>query len=165
MLKQSPSAPVLETYQLSFWAVKGKSANVRVQYQPVSGMSNNFLQFSIPKTGLLTGANGARLRTGDSLQITLSIDPRTFLVAFQPSGVQFSASTPATLRMWYQNADPDLNGDGVVDSTDDALSLQLGMWTSPDTFDSWTTMSSVLDPSGKSVTASVYHFSGYSVAW
>jgi len=165
-LKQAPSAPQLETYQLSFWAFKGKSSSARVQYQtPIGGTSNNFLQFTIPKTGLVSGANGARLRTGDSLQIALNIDPTSFLVSFQPSGVQFSTSTPATLRMWYQNADPDLNGDGVVDDSDTALSLKLGMWTSPDSFDSWARMSYILDPSGKSITANVYHFSGYSVAW
>ena len=165
-LQQAPTAPPLETYQVSFWAFKNKSTNVRVQYlNTAPGGSNNFLQFVIPKGGLASGANGARLRANDSLQITLTIDPTTFRVNFQPSGVQFSTSNPASLRMWFQNANPDLNGDGVVDATDSALDSQLGMWTAPDDIDFWTKMSSVLDSSGKSVTADVYHFSGYVISW
>lgn len=167
-LKQSAAAPALETYQVSFWAVKGKAASVTVKYLAVAGQSAGgptFLQFGIPKNGLVTGAGGARLRTGDSVLVTLSIDPTTFQVDFEPSGVQFSDRTPATLQVSYVNADPDLNADGVVDDADAALVSQLDVWYQATATGPWVRLASLLDPAQKYVVTSLYHFSGYGVSW
>jgi hypothetical protein len=168
ILKQGPNAPPLETYQMSFWAARGKAVSLRVKYKDIQTGTfqggNPFLQFDIPRDGLQSGANGKRLANGDSLQITLSIDLTTLKVDFEPSGVQFNSRSPATLQMWFGNADPDLNGDGVVDGTDDTLRQRLSIWYT-DSNDPWTPLASQLNLSGASVSTSVYHFSGYSVAW
>jgi hypothetical protein len=161
ILKQGTTAPQLETYQVSFWAVKGRASGVKVKYQD----GHQFLQFDIPKAGLASGAGGARLRTGDSVLITLSIDAATFDLDFQPAGVQFSSRSPATLQLWFANANPDLNGDGVVDATDDLLSQQLDFWYQATTSDPWVRLSSQRDLAQKWVLTDLYHFSGYAVSW
>src|SRR5882762_3202561 len=37
ILQQSPTAPPLETYQVSFWAYRGVETTVTVNYQPAPG--------------------------------------------------------------------------------------------------------------------------------
>ena len=99
------------------------------------------------------------------MQITLTLDPVTLKVEFQPAGLQFSTRAPASLKFWYLAADPDLNGDGVVDATDDGLYPQLCIWYTPDPTSPWTRLSSHVDPRQKWVATDLYHFSGYAVSW
>ena len=83
---------------------------------------------------------------------------------FQPSGVVFSKSSPAQLAIWYKNANPDLNGDGVVDATDAALEQQLAIW-SASTRDAWRQLASKNDSAQKLVAAEVYHFCEFAVSF
>ncbi len=166
-MRQSPAAPPLQAYQVSFVAANGKESKVTVNYQPVAGqkVGDPFLSFYIPKTGLVAGAGGVPLSKGDSLVITITIDPVNFAVDFQPSGVLFSSFAPATLTLWYENANPDLNGDGVVDSTDQALRQQLTLYYQLAGTNTWTKQASKNDPTMPSVTSALYHFSEYAVSW
>lgn len=167
ILQQAPTAPPLETYQVSFWAKKGEPSLITVNYQPAPGqwVGQPFLRFYIPKTGLLAGAGSQPLSTGDSVHVTLTIDPVSFAVDFQPSGVWFSTGAPAYLTLWYQNANPDLNGDGVVDATDEALKAQLAVWYRAAKTYPWMKLSSNNDPTLPAVSTAVYHFSEYAVSW
>jgi hypothetical protein len=166
-LQQSPTAPPLETYQVSFVASRRQSSTVTVNYQAVNGdtVGRPFLRFSIPKWSLVAGAGGVPLMRGDSVTITLTIDPGAFSVDFQPTGVLFSNTTPASLTLWYENANPDLNGDGVVDSTDAALRQQLTFYYQLAGTSTWTKHPSNNDPATPSVTGALYHFSEYAVSW
>jgi hypothetical protein len=166
MLRQAPGAPALETYQVSFWACDGETAAVTVNYLPAAGetVGQPFLRFSVPKNSMAMDPNGRRLRRGDSVLITLTIDPVTFSVDFQPSGVWFSNGSPAQLTFWYQNADPDYNGDGVVDAADKQLAQQIAVWGRAGGR-RWTALPSAVDPNLPRVSTSVMHFSEYAVSW
>ena len=166
MLRQAAAAPPLETYKVSFWAYKGKASTVTVNYQPAVGewVSEPFLRFDIPKNGLVAGANGVRLRKGDSVWVTLAIDSLDFAVVFKPSGVLFSTKFPANLTIWYENADPDLNGDGVVNGKDAQLERQLAIWYHA-AKTRWSQLSSDNDIMQLSVSTALYHFSEYAVSW
>jgi hypothetical protein len=167
ILQQSPTAPPLETYQVSFWAYRGVETTVTVNYQPAPGESvgQPFLRLDIPQHGLKAGADGMKLNPGDSVAMTLTIDPVSFSVDFQPSGVLFSKHFPATLTMWYENANPDLNGDGVVDATDQTLAQQLTIWNYAVTKQAWLRLSSTNDPTQARVSIALYHFSQYAMSW
>ena len=104
-----------------------------------------------------------RLGQHDSVLITLTIDSATFAVQFAPTGLVLSRQHPATLAIWYGNADPDLNGDGVVDSTDQALQNQLAVWVQ-DSQSPWLKVSSGT-VTGQWITTVVPHFSEYAVSW
>jgi hypothetical protein len=123
-----------------------------------------FLRFSVPKNSMAMDPTGKRLRRGDSVLITLTIDPVTFSVDFQPSGVWFSNGVPAELTFWYQNADPDFNADGRVDAMDAQLAQQLAVWGRAGGR-RWTALPSTVDPTLPSVSTSVQHFSEYAVSW
>jgi hypothetical protein len=166
ILQQSPTAPRLQAYRVSFWAKRGTQTTLFVNYRPAPGQSQGdpFLRFKIPINGLVAGAGGAPLGRGDSALITLTIDSVRFHVDFQPSGVRFSKSSPAQLAIWYQDANPDLNGDGVVNATDAALTQQLAIW-SQSTTDAWKQLSSKNDTTQQYVASKIYHFSEYAVSW
>ena len=167
VLHQGATAPALERYQVSFWARTDRASSVSVDYQPAAGQSVGapFLRFAIPKDGLRTGGAGVHLRHRDSVQITLTIDPETFEIDFEPSGVRFSGKHPATLAVWYGNANPDFNGDGIVDAADEALAAQLAIWGRPAKPAPWMkTMSKTL--TGQQwVLGAIRHFSQYAVSW
>jgi len=167
ILRQSPTAPRLTTYQVSFWARRGTQTTIFVNYRRAAGQwwPDPFLRFKIPINGLVAGADGVPLARGDSVRITLTIDTVLFNVDFQPSGVVFSKSSPAQLAIWYQNANPDLNDDGVVDAIDATLKDQLAIWYKGSRKEPWRQLWSRNDTNQELVTAALYHFSQYSVAW
>jgi hypothetical protein len=164
VLQQSPTAPPLETYRASFWAHVGEAAAVTVNYQPAAGDSvgQPFLRFDIPRNGLLAGNPGSDFKVGDSVSITLSIDSVGFMVHFEPAGLLFSPQFPANLTVWYENANPDLNGDGTVNGRDKQLERELAFWYNGAT---WLKQSSKADTTQVSVSGPLYHFSQYAVAW
>lgn len=165
-LRQSPTAPALETYEVSFWARQGEASTVTVNYLPTGDESvgQPFLRFEIPRNGLSTDPNGKRITPRDSVLVTLTIDPVNFAVDFQPSGLRFGRGRPARLTFWYENADPDLNGDGVVDAADAACLEQITVWGRAGGR-RWTALPSTVDPNLPSVSTSVPHFSEYAVSW
>jgi hypothetical protein len=167
ILQQAPTAPPLETYQVSFWARHDRESTVAVNYRPAAGQSvgQPFLRFRIPKFGLKWGPDGARLYGSDSVFITLTIDTLKLSVDFQPSGVVFSDLFSAGLVVWYVNANPDLNGDGVVDSTDQTLEGQLALSEEPTKVNGWFKLATKNDTTQKYVATNVYHFSQWAVAW
>ena len=167
ILHQAATAPQLETYQVSFWLSRERATQVMVRYQPAAGESQGapFLLFDVPKDGLRTAGGGAKLARQDSVLITLTIDPRSFEVDFQPSGVLFSQRKPATLVFWYQNADPDLNGDGVVNNADRDLEKQLHIIYRRNGRAHWQQTKSMRGWDWPYVLAPVRHFSSYAVSW
>jgi hypothetical protein len=167
ILQQALAAPLLETYQVSFWAHRDQVSTIAVNYQPAVGEAAGlpFLRFDIPQGGLRAGPGGLRLGWTDSVFITLSIDPESFTVAFEPSGVVFSRRHPATLAFWYGNANPDLNGDGVVDPVDQALAEQLAIWGRPARPALWHRTLSQAETEQQWVWTALYHFSEYAVSW
>ena len=167
ILQQSPSAPPLEAYRVSFWAFVGKASTVRVRYQAAVGASlgDPFLRFEVPKHALATRADGTRLQRGDSVYITVTIDAVSLDVHFEPSGVSFSKVWPAALTIWYGNANPDVNGDGVVDATDQTLTRQLAVWSQSRKTQRWHKLASRNNTRREFVAAPLYHFSEYAVCW
>ncbi len=161
ILQQAPSAPPLETYQVSFWARHDRETNVAVNY--TSG--EPYLRFRIPKFGLKWTPDGARVQGSDSVLVTLTLDPVKLAVSFQPSGLVFSDVFAAQLAIYYENANPDLNGDGVVNLTDWVLKLRLGIWGNSDRSPRWFKVGSRNNTSQQFVAGSIYHFSLYAVSY
>jgi hypothetical protein len=167
ILRQSPTAPRLRTYRVSFWAKRGTQTTIFVNYRRAPGqwLPDPFLRFKIPINGLVSGAGGAPLHRGDSVQITMLIDSVSLNVVFQPSGVVFSKSSPARLAIWYQNADPDLDADGDVDADDRALEEQLAIWYRGTKAGAWKQLWSKNNTMQQYVASAINHFSQYAVAW
>ncbi len=167
LVRQDPSAPPLATYQVSFWVRRDRETSVTVNYQPAAGQSTGqpFMWFDVPKDALGADAAGNVYRGRDSVLITATIDTVNFLVDFEPSGLTFKHDKPAVLVFWYQNANPDLNGDGVVNAVDDSLRRELHIVTRPVPGAHWHWTKSFAGWSLPYVYADIRHFSQYAVSW
>ena len=152
----------LEQYAVSFWAVRGESRSVQINYS--SSIDNNvhpFLQLTTTDPQFVPGVG--ELAMGDSVLITVTVDTTKIGVSREPTGLQFGA--PAQLKVWYGGASGDLNGDGVADSTDAALEAQvLGLWYREENSDPWTKLGASQSLDEKSFTYALPHFCEYAIA-
>jgi hypothetical protein len=164
-LRQSPTAPALETYEVSFWVRRDRGGSVAVDYLPKAGRryGARFLKFEVPDRSVASWPGQNPRAKRDSVKITLTIDPVLLSVHFEPSGLRFKSGKGAKLTIWYGNADPDLNQDGKVDAADWELEAQISIWY--DKKHKGKRVGSDNDWISQTVTARLPHFSQYAVSW
>ncbi len=167
ILRQGPTAPPLETYQVSFWVRRDRETSVTVNYQPAPGRTTGqpFIWFDVPKDALFRNPDGEGFKGKDSVLITMTVDTVRFIVDFEPSGLQFKHDHEPMLVVWDQNANQDLNGDGVVDAADDSLLQQLRIITRSGKHEKWHWTRSFEGWDLPYVFAPLQHFSQYAVSW
>ncbi len=153
----------LDHYTATFWAVRGEHRAVQINYLSVTGDTSSwFLRLSDVDPAYVPGRGD--LAPGDSVLITVTIDPDNIKVSLEPTGLLFG--DPARLDISYGGADGDLNGDGVVDESDAGIESQLlGLWYREGGDDRWTRIPAAQSLSDKSFTSALQHFSQYSVSW
>jgi hypothetical protein len=147
----------------TFWAVRGQQRSVQINYLSVTGdTSAPFLLLAIADP-VYAPAQGS-LAWGDSVLVTVAIDPYTIKVSLLPTGLLFGDS--AQLQMSYAGAGGDLNGDGVVDSTDAYIeSHLLGLWYRETADSAWAPILATQSLPAKSFSSALPHFSEYAVSW
>lgn len=152
----------LDTYQISFWAVRGESRSVQINYKSsIDSGAHPFLQLTTTDPQFVPGVGA--LAVGDSVLVTVTVDTTKIGVSFAPTGLQFGA--PAQLQIWYSGANGDFNGDGVVDSTDAKIEAQLlGLWYREVDSDPWTKIGATQSLDTKSFSYTLPHFCEYDVA-
>jgi hypothetical protein len=154
-------APAVDRYTASFWAKRGQSRSLQINYVSDGG-SSPFLRFVASDPTYVPGRG--TLAVGDSVLITVTVDSLMVAAHFEPSGMQFG--TPSTLTFWYGGVGGDLNGDGLVNATDANIETQLlGMWYQATPTSPWTPIASTRSLTEKWFSIPVVHFSGYAVSW
>src|SRR5207245_327742 len=158
-----PGGLSLNQVTATFWAVRGEQRSAQINYVSAAGdTSAPFLRLSIADPTYVPGRGD--LAPGDSVLITVTIDTLNIGVSLEPTGLLFG--DPAQLQVWYGGAGGDLNGDGVVDSTDARIeSRLLGMWYREGVDSAWTQVSAAQSLSEKSFTSALPHFSEYALCW
>jgi hypothetical protein len=167
-LRAAATAPPLANAADSFWAKKGVDRRIGIYFRPAAGASDSsqLLEFRVPAQALSRKPNGDPIAMGDSVHIFVTVvDPSKFIVAFEPSGLQFSTTSPADLTMDFAEADADLNDDGVVDATDDLLKTQLHLWRQEQAGQPWTLLSTVVDASLEEAETQIFGFTNYALAY
>ena len=169
----SPSAgpPLLSSYEVGFWAVKGQTRSIRINWLDVSRSgeflsitSQPYLSFSVPPEGLSQGPDGRVYAYGDSVRITVTIDTSAMIAHFEPSGLTFDGAHPAQLQYWYTAAGGDFDGNGLVDKEDAHIEASLlDLWTTQST--GWIPLKAEQSLSEDWLRAHVEHFSGFAVAY
>jgi hypothetical protein len=157
------TGPPLDQFQVSFWAVRGQPRSAQINYGGATGgPPQPFLRLDVTNPVYVPGRG--TLAPGDSVLLTVTVDPVNILVQLEPSGVQFGQ--PAALSVWYGGAGGDLNGDGAVDSADaDIESQLLRVWYQEGAADPWAEISAVQSSLDRTFTAQLQHFSNYAVAY
>src|SRR5688572_1613395 len=93
--------------QASFWAVHGQTRTLAIRYAGQPAGEEPLLEFRVGALSLLQRPNGVPFLPGDSVRITVAVDPQgRFLFDFQPAGLVFSPALPALLRINYARANP-----------------------------------------------------------
>jgi hypothetical protein len=168
----------IKTYEVSFTAVRGQHSYVEIDYTDcppsISGDEDGegkgtacpFLRFDVPSGALWSRPDGSLIGWRDSVLITVSVSSSQILVYLEPSGLQFNPRSPATLTIWYGGADPDFNGDGVVDHEDERIERELlKLWYQKEYGGPWHEMVATHSVAEKRFTVNLLHFSGYAVSW
>jgi hypothetical protein len=167
-LHPAAAAPALGERQISFWAVRGDTREVRIMYRAPAGGRDSveFARFRVESRSLVNYPDGTPIAQGDSVLITLQVvDTLRLITEFSPQGLEFSASRPARLWLKFGEADPDLNGDGKVDSTDTALLLALRIWRQEHPGDPWSLLPSSVDTTSEEVEADIPGFTRYALSY
>jgi hypothetical protein len=173
VLETAVQAPSLEAYFGQFWAVAGREQTFRLRYASSWGEDDGddddaptFWRLRLGKHTLVTMPDGTRLDYGDSLLVTVTVDPNLLVVDMEPSGLQFNPMAPAELTLFYGYANPDLNRDGYVDGEDgDIESNLLGIWFRADQQSAWESVTAWHDRERQRFRLWIGHFSGYTVSW
>ena len=152
----------LEQYAVSFWAVRGESRSVQINYSSsIDNQVHPFLMLTTTDPQFVPGVG--QLAVGDSVLVTVIVDTTRIGVSLEPHGLQFGE--PAQLKVWYGGAGGDLNGDAVVDSSDAVIEAKLlGLWYRANDNDRWTKLSANQSLDDKSFRYALPHFSEYDIA-
>lgn len=164
-LRQAPDAPPLETYTVTFTAVKGEAKEVEVKYAPPGGEPEDFLDIEIPQDALLRRPDGGLIASGDSVEIAVTIDPLAFVFTVEPAGLQFEPSSPMRIEVHYENADSDLDEDGDTDEEDETIRVdRLGLFRE-DAPGLWTPVSTTHDVAGRILVGRSDRLENIAVSW
>jgi hypothetical protein len=161
------TAPPLEESTVSFWAVKGRSVEQKLYFLDSQGQrGEEYLALKLEDESLSQRPDGSAIAEGDSVLITITVeDPALLLFSLQPTGLKFSASKPAELKIRYDQDDDDLNEDGDVDGEDDSLESILGIWRQELPGDPFVRLGSVKVEGQEELEADLQGFSRYAIAY
>ncbi len=152
--------------QGSFWAVRGENRELVLRYAPErpDEVGKEFLEFEVPGNALLRRPDGTPFEPGDSVLITVQVaSGDRFLFEFEPSGLVFDPEHPAEIEVNYEEADHDLNGDGLLNSADDLLELRLRIWRQEQSGDPWFPITSLRIREDE-IRADIASFTGFALA-
>ena len=167
VVQDSTYKPLLSA-QGTFYAKVGEHREVRLVYQgsTPTDSGTEFLRFEVPTDGLYRKPDGTAFGAADSILITVTVvDPKQFLFDFQPSGLQFSPSNPARLKVEYHYAERDFNGDGTIDSRDADIEAVLSLWRRESADSLWFKTAAVKSVELEQFDADILRFSQFAVAW
>ena len=151
----------LDTYSVSFWAVRGESRSVRINYSSaIDTLTHPFMQLTVTDPTFAPGQGD--IAVGDSVLVTVNIDTTKIGLTLEPTGLQFGAR--AQLQIWYGGALGDLNGDGVVDSVDTGIENQvLGLAYRESSNDAWARVPATQSLDDQSFTSALPHFCEFAI--
>jgi hypothetical protein len=93
------------------------------------GSTEDFIRLTLKKTSLWRYPDGNLIANGDSVFISLKwVGSDSILFELNPSGLQFDPDNRAELKIEYDEAGDDLDGDGDTDAEDAEIEHRLDIW-------------------------------------
>ncbi|HEY8257205.1 MAG TPA: hypothetical protein VIG08_06075 [Gemmatimonadales bacterium] len=160
------SPPLLNPVD-SFYAKRGEDREIRIFFADVEGkQGEEYLRLRINAQSLLARPDGSLFQEGDSILVHVRVvDPAELLFEMQPSGLRFSPSEPAELKIHYDHANEDFNDDGKVNQDDDSIETTLGIWRQETLTDPFVRLGSAVVKDLKEIEAELEGFSRYALAY
>jgi hypothetical protein len=167
ILQLAPGAPALFNSGVSFWAKVGAVRTGRIYFQDKhGGLGKVYAELQVDRNSLLAQPDGTPFASGDSVFITMTaLASQDILFEFQPAGLTFSSTDPATLVLDYSDAGGDLDEDGDVDGNDQTIEQQLSIWRQATPGAPLVRVTSIRSMTKKSLTADIAGFSRYAIAY
>jgi hypothetical protein len=160
-IREAADAPDLAVSELTFWARRGETREVRMPY--VNGY--DCLTFKVPSNALNRYPDGTAFRDGDSVRITIRVaTDRAFDFEFLPSGLRFDSDHPAELRVEYGYRDPDTDRDGDVDAADQVKFNAAAFWRQETAGAQWMRVATTRTESNHEMRAELNGFTRYALA-
>jgi hypothetical protein len=152
---------------VSFWARENQDAEGSLYFKDDNGQrGEEYARLRIRQGSLKAYPDGRLFGAQDSVLVTMRVaDDTKIIIELLPSGLQFNASSPAELQLEYDNDDPDLNHDGVVNATDQTLQNQLAAWVQEVLNGPFAKAASVNTESLQEIEATLLGFSRLAVAY
>jgi hypothetical protein len=153
----------LERTHVTFWAVRGESRSVQIDYKSRRNSEPRpFLLLTTTDPRFVPGLG--ELAVGDSVLITVKVNTRKLSVSLEPTGLQFGE--PGQLTIWYGGGRRERDRHGEADDDDDdALDdADLGLFYREDQHHPWTYLSATQSIADRSFSYAIPHFSDYAVA-
>jgi hypothetical protein len=145
-------------------AIVGQRSTLVVRYAGLPVLEQPvLLEFEVGPESLRTDGDGNPVVPGQTVEISVILDPQRFIFYLAPSGVTFSKSDPARLRLNYEGADADVNGDGVVNQRDRVLEQRFRLWQQELQGGPWQKLPTN-KREGDVVEGRVIHFTGFALA-
>lgn len=167
-LQTAADAPPLAEESVSFYAVRGQSREVIIWYHAQAGAPDSAkrVRFKVPAKSLVQAPDGTPIAPGDSLLITMTVsDAQRQIVELEPSGLQFVPGRPATLTLFYLEANHDFNGDGVLNRADSTIERTFQIWAQEQVGDPWQSFTTQLSTRLDEAEADIPGFTRYAVAY
>ncbi len=151
---------------VSFWAKAGSNAEGAIYFQDDRGrQGNRYARLKLSGRSLLSYPDGRPFAKGDSILITMTVDPSNrMLFEMEPTGLRFSSDRMAELRIDYSEANPDYNHDGVVDAVDAGIKALLAIWVQ-EASEPFLKLGSVNFPEIDELVARINGFSRFAIAY
>jgi hypothetical protein len=163
-IRVADDAPQLQGTSVSFWIKRGEEREAQLRYASYNG-NGKCLLFRVPADAPLFHADGRRFEAGDSALVTITVtDTSLFRFEFDPGGLVFDPAHPAQLEVRYRWADPDHNGDGVVNEADAVIAARFGFWHQSRSGANWDRIETQRLDSIFEAHASITGFSQYALA-
>lgn len=154
---------------VSFWAKAGADREGIIYFADSTdrrGRGEAFVRLRIRSRSLLAYPDGRAFLPGDSVLITMRVvDPDQILFEMQPSGLRFSSTRPAELKIEYLHADPDYNHDSTVDAEDASIQHALAIWQQEEDGGPFVPLGSVNLEDQQEIFVSVFGFSRFAIAY
>lgn len=135
VLRLPPTAPELCSDTVSALFTKrntGGPQEIALQFQGDGGCGDNgkdFLRLRLERNSLLARPDGSPINVGDTITIRIKwVGSDSVLFEMQPTGLTFSPTAMARLRIQYDECHGDLNGDDQEDEDDDAIEGRLSVY-------------------------------------
>ncbi len=167
VIKIPASAPALFNDSVVFYSKVGRDDEGFIYFKTASGArGEKFARIRIRQRSLVSRPDGTAYGPNDSVLIVMKVaNPLELAVDLQPSGIHFSTSDPAELRIEYAATGGDLNGDGKTDRDDTAIEQKIALWRQEKPGDPLVKIGTVKTDGLRELKADLVSFSRYYIAY
>lgn len=166
VLELPGTAPALFSDSVAFYAKRNRKSEAAIYFRTSSGQQGEkFAELKLEDATLLARPDGTPFGLDDSVRIVMRAVPGKFMVELSPSGLKFSSTDPARLKLKYDEADDDFDDDGDDDADDDATERKLSIWRQENLGDPFVKIGTVKVEGVRELEARLTSFSRYAIAY